>query len=371
MNFITMSFLAGMAIVSIVILRCIAINRLPKRLFLTLWNIVLFHLLLIMSLPFEFETGQFQKPVQELFLQFDTVYIIEQHPKSDNMLHTIFNEYQTVIITIWFMVAVILLSVLFCQYIAERGKLQQALPMSGIPQIDEWLRSHRIKRQIRILVSDRIMTPLTYGSIKPRIILPKSMDLQDTAQLQYVLDHEFVHIRRFDSIRKILLLLIVCFHWFNPFVWIMFYFLQRDIELYCDERVIAHKDAANRKAYATTLINASARKAGMSCLTNGFGRNAIEERVISVIHYQKPSLIKKLLSSIIILCSVTILILADSMQATSTTSIGVTVSGVSVYDEGMPADVPEETADRWIRIKTDTYTGYIAKSEASRPQDEN
>ena len=51
------------------------------------------------------------------------------------------------------------------------------------------------------------------------ILVPTSTEWENTASLQYVLEHEYVHIRRFDSIKKIALIIVLCVHWFNPLVW--------------------------------------------------------------------------------------------------------------------------------------------------------
>ena len=38
---------------------------------------------------------------------------------------------------------------------------------------------------------------------------------------------EYVHIRRFDSMTKLVLIATVCVHWFNPLVWVMYIQFQR------------------------------------------------------------------------------------------------------------------------------------------------
>ena len=83
-----------------------------------------------------------------------------------------------------------------------------------------------------------ISSPLTYGILHPVILLPKKLDRNDQAALKYVLTHEYVHIRRFDAITKILFAAVLCIHWFNPLVWVMYVLANRDIELSCDAWVI-------------------------------------------------------------------------------------------------------------------------------------
>lgn len=51
MNLLQMSISAGVMIIIILLLHALAINRLPKRIFLILWDIVLIRLLLPVSIP--------------------------------------------------------------------------------------------------------------------------------------------------------------------------------------------------------------------------------------------------------------------------------------------------------------------------------
>ena len=106
------------------------------------------------------------------------------------------------------------------------------------PYIQNWLAAHQISRPLAVRSSDLISSPLTYGILHPVILLPKKLDRNDQAALKYVLTHEYVHIRRFDAITKILFAAVLCIHWFNPLVWVMYVLANRDIELSCDAWVI-------------------------------------------------------------------------------------------------------------------------------------
>ena len=83
--------------------------------------------------------------------------------------------------------------------------------------------------------------------------------------LRYVLEHEFVHIRRFDALWKLLLLAAACAHWFNPLVWVMYVLANRDLELSCDETVVRRFGGA-RASYARVLIGMEAEKSGFAPL---------------------------------------------------------------------------------------------------------
>ena len=139
-----------------------------------------------------------------------------------------------------------------------------------------------MKRPILVRQSDRISAPLTYGIFRPVILMPKKMDWKNEKQLQYVLSHEYVHIYRYDTVTKLIVTLALCIHWFNPFVWVMYILLNRDIELACDESVIRQFGEKSKSAYSLMLINMEATKSGLLPFCNNFSKNAIEERITAV-----------------------------------------------------------------------------------------
>lgn len=155
---------------------------------------------------------------------------------------------------------------------------------------EKWLSDHRIRRSISIRQSDRILTPLTYGIFRPVILMPKNTDWEKEDSLQYILAHEYVHIRRFDAAAKLILIAALCIHWFNPAVWLMYILANRDIELSCDETVIRLFGEKERAAYARTLISMEEEKSGFMPLCNNFGKDAIEERITAVMKTKKMTL---------------------------------------------------------------------------------
>lgn len=70
------------------------------------------------------------------------------------------------------------------------------------------------------------------------ILLPKKIAQDSSDDLKYVLSHEYIHIRRFDLVFKLVLTAALCVHWFDPLVWVMYVIANRDIEISCDEAVV-------------------------------------------------------------------------------------------------------------------------------------
>ncbi len=112
--------------------------------------------------------------------------------------------------------------------------------------------------------------------------------------------HEYVHIQRFDAATKLLLTAVLCLHWFNPLVWLMYTLANRDLELSCDETVLRRFGGNAKSSYAHTLIQMEEKKSGLRPLCNSFSKNAIEERVTAIMKTKKTSLIAVVLAVLLV-----------------------------------------------------------------------
>lgn len=185
-------------------------------------------------------------------------------------------------------------------YLRCRKEFAASLPVKN-SVAEEWLKRHRIKRHMAIRSAGCVPAPLTYGLFRPVILVPQDMPWEDTQNLHYVLEHEFVHIRRLDSVTKLVMTGVLCMHWFNPLVWVMYVLFNRDLELSCDEAVIRKFGLETRAAYASALIHMEEKKSGLLPLYNGFGRNGVEERIRAVMRPGKTSAVAAVVAVCLVL----------------------------------------------------------------------
>lgn len=184
-------------------------------------------------------------------------------------------------------------------------EFQMSLPMEDC-FLENWQRTHPLRRRLSIRQSDQILSPLSYGFWRPVILLPKSTKCGDRFQLRYVLEHEYVHIRYFDAAVKLLMAAALCIHWFNPCVYLMYIFFNRDLELACDEAVVHRFGEEEKSAYAMALIEMEEEKSGLLPLGNSFSKNAIEERIGAIMKIKKISPLVHGLSAALV-CGITLL----------------------------------------------------------------
>lgn len=297
MSLFQMSVAGGVLILFIVVIRALAIHRLPKTTFLALWMIAALRLLLPFSIPLPFNIhiglDVFSDVVQELPSgNIGSPLPGESLPSYDTgaAAPSPATEHISIFVILW-LVGVLLLAIYFSiSYFRSMRKFRMSIP-DNTPYIQNWLAAHQISRPLAVRSSDLISSPLTYGILRPVILLPKQLDRNDPVALKYVLTHEYVHIRRFDAITKILFAAVLCIHWFNPFVWVMYVLANRDIELSCDAWVIRMMGEKKRSSYALMLIKMEERRNGMSALCSHFGKNAISERIEAIMKFKKTSIL--------------------------------------------------------------------------------
>ena len=297
MSLFQMSVAGGVLILLIVVIRALAIHRLPKTTFLALWMIAALRLLLPFSipLPFNIHIGLdiFSNVVQELPSGNIASTLPGDSPPSYDIGTAVpspATEHISTFEILWLVGVLLLALYFFISYFRSMRKFRMSIP-DNTPYIQNWLAAHQISRPLAVRSSDLISSPLTYGILRPVILLPKKLDRNDPVALKYVLTHEYVHIRRFDAITKILFAAVLCIHWFNPFVWVMYVLANRDIELSCDAWVIRMMGAKNRSSYALMLIKMEEQRSGMSALCSHFGKNAISERIEAIMKFKKTSIL--------------------------------------------------------------------------------
>lgn len=140
-----------------------------------------------------------------------------------------------------------------------------------------WLWKHPGYRDIRLRQSDRIRAPLTYGVLRPVILMPSGLDWSDAASVEAVLLHELCHIRHLDVLFRWLLAAALCIYWWDPFIWVMFVLAGRDMELACDEEVV--KKTGDKKGYAQLLLSMQLEKNQLEPVCSHFSRHAVTERI--------------------------------------------------------------------------------------------
>ena len=353
MNSFELSVTSGVLILAVLLVRAVGKKRLPMRTFTVLWHVALLRLFLPVELPSPISAASIGRKLIRWWRQADlwkrtvtpdavsasSVPSIPQDPVlSGSACGTFLFEYgfsdaypvsgapsaEDFVssarfapdwrLIVWIAGAVCILTVFTVLYVRALKRFRQSLPLESDFARD-WLATHAPRRKIEVRSSDRIDSPLTYGVLRPVILLPSDLDLSDTKRLEFVLAHELTHIRHFDALTKLLLAGAVSLHWFNPAAWVLYCFCNRDMELACDEAVVRMFGADTRRDYALMLLELVEKKnlPPLPSGANGFGQVAIRERIGAIMKVRRITWAASL-AAVIAVCGITAVFATTAAQ---------------------------------------------------------
>ena len=209
----------------------------------------------------------------------------EKHSKTEedavSNSKSLFTWLDTLSLHTWEILAYIWLfgAVLVFVYMVIAYARMRSLTAESIPFNDTALKN--------VYICDMIDSAFILGVIKPRIYLPGNLTGQ---QVENILAHEQVHLKRKDYIWKFIGFVLLMVYWFNPLMWLAYAFLCKDIEFACDEQVISDMNPAQIREYSDTLLVCSADRHFVYGCPLAFGEVAVKDRIKAALSYKKPLL---------------------------------------------------------------------------------
>ncbi len=216
----------------------------------------------------------------------------------------------SVLIFIWSAGLLVLLSRILLGIYGAHKLTRQGKEISDSPWrqlLNRFLKAISIKRKINLFSHKNVSIPLTWGVLKPVVILPAESRNWTQDQCSSALFHELSHIKRGDFLIKILARCSIALYWFNPLCWFAFRMMKKEQEKACDELVL--RTGVKPSTYAVNLL--SIKKAGQfqwnppTAALGAVGKSQLNERLTAILKQQlKPKEVnmktKILLSSLII-----------------------------------------------------------------------
>ena len=137
----------------------------------------------------------------------------------------------------------------------------RALGRSAEPVLDcersrlfaELLRSLGIGRTVRLLETKKSLVPMTWGILRPIVLVPRVWREWSLEQQRIVLLHELAHVKRWDTAFQVLSRLTCAIYWFHPLVWYSLRRLRAEREMACDDCVLMAGERATN--YAVHLLD--------------------------------------------------------------------------------------------------------------------
>ena len=285
-------------------------NKFSKRWQYYIWIVVALRFLL----PFTPDTTI----IGSLFEKFDTTAITNEIPTNPNVpvpadtgnskaepiqtnreittaaMREPFNKY-VCLFFIWSALALVLfvrkVTVYqgFIQYIKAGNKEVSDIKILNL--LSDCEEKLKIKTRVELSCNPLIASPMLIGFFRPRIILPVG-ELEDK-ELSYIFVHELIHYKQRDMFYKWLIQIVVCVHWFNPFVYLLEKEVNKSCELSCDEKVISILNEKAKREYGDTLISFlksnNLYKSSLASVTLTEGAEQLKERLGAIMKFRKKS----------------------------------------------------------------------------------
>lgn len=258
---LNMSIVASALIVLVILLR-LALRKLPKKYSYFLWLIPAFRLVC----PFSFDSGT---SIYNAAKAAGNLIVTEQAKSvpltsiSIGIIHEGAFKFSDILPYIWITVAVLLLLRNAVLYF----KLSYELKLST------HIKDNIYETALRY-------APFSFGLFKRKIYLPKNFDY-DTNDA--IIEHEEVHIKRFDCLVKTVAFGLVLIYWFNPLIWVAYKLMCYDQEMSCDEAVLKK---VPKEEYANALYRYITRETENAKVT-GFGTVKVKKRIKNIVIFKK------------------------------------------------------------------------------------
>jgi beta-lactamase regulating signal transducer with metallopeptidase domain len=313
--YLNMSIIGSIIAIILLIIRSIFGKVIPRKFIYSIWAIVLFRLLIPISLSskwsiiniidsYNIKSITIPNNQVDIFSYTNTIQVADNYfpiKYKTQFMTSFFN----ITSLIWLIGIIVIGIIAFIMYRITIKKLMKAKQTDENNDVlMQCMNVLKMKGKILIYKGDFIQTPAVIGLVKPIIIIPNSVD---NKELKYIILHELCHINRKDQLWKVLTIIAVCIHWYNPFVWLLFYIADRDMEMSCDEKVLNNIQNNEKKEYATALMN-------MACApqftVTAFGSTAIKARILNIVHYRKLPLYMIIIMTIVCII-ITILLITN------------------------------------------------------------
>ncbi len=161
-----------------------------------------------------------------------------------------------------------------------------------------------IKANVGLFHNPLISSPMLIGFFQPCVLMPDG-ELEEK-ELSYIFMHELIHYKQKDMFYKWVIQIVVCVHWFNPFVYLLEKEVNQSCELSCDEKVIVLLDDKQRREYGDMLISflklSNPCTNSLASVTLSEGAKQIKERLGAIMVFKGKAKTTRALTGALTLC---------------------------------------------------------------------
>ncbi len=208
---------------------------------------------------------------------------------------------------------------------------------------DQLRRSLGIRRSIRLLETEKSLVPMTWGVLRPIVLVPQMWREWSYERQRIVLLHELVHVKRWDTLFQMLARLTCAIYWFHPLVWYLLRHLRTEREMACDDCVLMAGERPTDYANHILEIARDYRTLTLVAAVAMAQPTGLETRIRAMLDRTRSRLPISFATEIAILAGAAILSVGVAMAKPSTSLPVEPRTAVSAAANQMPAVEPSVT----------------------------
>ena len=356
---------ASVAVLLVLLLRKLFKEKLFAKVFVMLWLLIIIRLLL----PFEFYSSLsvFAPQKEPVFSEVNQPFYIENpeefgFSETKEEIPTVSEKTknakissESALVFIWALGGISVLGFFAAKHFYSVKRILKNSEPYDVPEIYK-------TGKTRFYKSKNLASPLSFGILRPAIVIPEETEEKE---LHFVLLHEQTHIKDKDAVLKTLALFALSLNWFNPLVWFMVKIFERDIERYCDERVLKKIGAEKALFYANTILDFAERE---SLSLNYFSAASLCERVTSIMKTKHKK--QNIFVSVLVLAAVLLTITACGTLPEKEEKEPAETENLSANEEGLDKILQDMVEAELEKGEENTIAVLHGSSEAEKSAEE-
>ncbi len=358
LKLLNMSISASWLVLAVLILRLL-LKKTPKWISCVLWGIVAIRLLLPFTVESRFSLIPSAEVIPQDIVSSQAPAIHSGIPAINSAVNPAVTQQVinggfdgerllSIAATVWLCGMVLMIAYGFFSFLQLKWRVRTSVCLRD-----------------RTYLCDDVDSPFVFGIFRPRIYMPSG--LEDN-RIEYILAHEYAHIRRKDHFWKPLSYWLLSVYWFNPLLWLVYVLLCRDIEMACDEKAVSAMDAEQKRGYSQALLECSIHRRMIMACPVAFGEVGVKTRIKGIFSYKKPAL-WIVIASVAVCTAVAVCFLtnpktclhkfdSEILTASTCTQRGIESHTCQVcsYSYTAPVEVCAHTYDQGVVTKEPTCT---------------
>ena len=291
-------------IITIVLLRKIFLYKIPSFIFAILWGLAFVRLVI----PFDITTN---------YNFYNGFFYFIQNILHVSLYSSIFLKISTIVVqliqnkiflcillTLWLSGVFYVGKKFVVTFLGTLNLRRTSTPMKNKDDIYEILESYGLSKKYLLCENENIVSPVAcLGILKPMIIFPKDFCYTHSEISDQALLHEYMHLKYHHQVIQYILIFIVMINWFNPFIWLMYHYINRDMEVACDRGALKLLGKEYRETYALQLVHLVDKdyheRPKQVVFYNSFSKYVMKERIVAIMRFKKFSVTAAVVATLI------------------------------------------------------------------------